>query len=123
PTPSVPMIRATLFGLVNRPRRGLARFGPTTPKQVGTGNRSPVDGDKHTHSRGDARLLFGCFGRSDRSAQRPACGIRSRRGANGEAVPGRPSRRERRPPDGSAASAGPDGDHPAGGRRGAPVAL
>src|SRR5262249_24952892 len=28
------------------------------------------NGDNHTHSRGVARLLFGCFGRSDRSAQR-----------------------------------------------------
>jgi hypothetical protein len=49
--------------------RRVARVGPTTPKQVESGKRTPVDGDKHIHSRGDARLLLGCFGRSDRSAQ------------------------------------------------------
>ena len=36
---------------------------------IGSGNRSSVDGDKQTYSRGAARLLPGCFGRSDRSAQ------------------------------------------------------
>src|SRR5262249_35855666 len=67
--------RVTVTGPSGPPTRGLrfgprfARVAPTTPKQVGSGKRSPVDGDKHTHSGGDARLLFGCLGRSDRSAQ------------------------------------------------------
>jgi len=47
-----------------------ARVGPTTPKPIGSGNRSSVDGDKHTHSRGTARLLPGCFGRSDTDARK-----------------------------------------------------
>src|SRR5262249_23498047 len=39
---------------------------------IGSGNRSPSDGDKHTDSHRPARLLPGCFGRSYRSAQQPA---------------------------------------------------
>jgi hypothetical protein len=59
-----------------------ARFAPAGPaaplscahrsddtEATQSGNRSQVDGDKHTNSRGAARLLLGCFGRSDRRAQ------------------------------------------------------
>jgi hypothetical protein len=72
---SAPLNRRTEFLLCRSLRPSLrtasrvARVGPTTPKQLGGGKRSPIDGEKHTDSRGAARLLPGCFGRSDRSAQ------------------------------------------------------
>jgi hypothetical protein len=44
---------------------------------AGSGNRSPVDGDKHTESRGAARLIPRCFGRSHRRAQRHPWLLRS----------------------------------------------
>jgi hypothetical protein len=57
-----------LYTTMSATRRASARRSDDT-EAAGSGNRSSVDGDKHTDSRGAARLIPRCFGRSHRLAQ------------------------------------------------------